>query len=60
VPLYAAVFAVMTAVWCAAGYWLVHHPIVGARIRQYGHIALPFVLIMLGSHILSDARGLLR
>jgi cadmium resistance protein CadD (predicted permease) len=60
VPLYAAVFAVMTAVWCAAGYWLVHHPFLGARIRQYGHVALPFVLIVLGIHILSDARTLLR
>lgn len=54
IPLYAAVFAAMTAVWCAAGHWLVHHPILGARIRQYGHLALPFVLVGLGLHILSD------
>jgi cadmium resistance protein CadD (predicted permease) len=58
VPVYALVFAAMTAVWCAAGYWLVHHPILGARIRQYGHVALPFVLIALGVHILADARVL--
>ena len=53
IPAYAAVFGVMTAAWCAAGYWLVHHPILGRRIRQYGHIALPFVLVGLGLHILS-------
>ena len=58
-PLYASIFAVMTAVWCAAGYWLVHHPVLGARIRQYGHVVLPFVLIGLGLHILKDAQVLL-
>ena len=35
IPIYAAVFGVMTAGWCATGYWLVHHPILGRRIRQY-------------------------
>jgi cadmium resistance protein CadD (predicted permease) len=60
VPFYAILFTVMTAAWCAAGYWLVHHPMVGARIRQYGHVALPFVLIGLGLVILADARTLLR
>ena len=60
VPVYAAVFAVMTALWCAAGYWLVNHPIIGARIRKYGHVALPFVLIGLGLHILADARALIQ
>jgi cadmium resistance protein CadD (predicted permease) len=59
VPLYAGIFAVMTALWCVAGHWLVHHPLLGARIRQYGHVALPFVLIGLGLHILSDSRALL-
>ena len=56
IPLYAAVFAGMTAVWCAAGHWLVHHSILGARIRQYGHVALPLVLIGLGLHILWAVR----
>jgi cadmium resistance protein CadD (predicted permease) len=48
----------MTFLWCAAGYWLVKHPLVGKRIGQYGHIALPFVLVALGLLILSDARAL--
>lgn len=59
IPVYASVFAVMTAVWCLAGYWLVNHRLLGARIRQYGHVALPFVLVALGIHILWDARALL-
>jgi cadmium resistance protein CadD (predicted permease) len=59
VPVYTGVFAVMTALSCAAGYWLVRHPLLGARIRRYGHAALPPVLIGLGLHILSDARALL-
>lgn len=60
IPVYAAVFAVMTGLWCAAGHRLVQHPILGTRIRQCGHVSLPFVLIGLGLYILSDARPLLR
>ena len=37
VPVYALVFAAMTAMWCALGYWLVHHPIFGARIGIREH-----------------------
>jgi cadmium resistance protein CadD (predicted permease) len=59
VPVFVIVFAVMTAVWCLAGYWLVNHPQLGARVRQYGHVALPFVLIGLGLYILWDTRVLL-
>jgi cadmium resistance protein CadD (predicted permease) len=60
VPVYAAVFAAMTALWCAAGYWLVNHPLLGGRIRKYGSAALPFVLVGLGLYILADARALLQ
>jgi cadmium resistance protein CadD (predicted permease) len=60
IPVYVVVFAVLTALWCAAGFWLVHHAIIGVRIRQYGHVSLPFVLIGLGLYILSDSRVLLR
>src|SRR5688572_363461 len=34
VPLYVVVFAVMTAIWCGAGYWLVSHLLLGPRIRS--------------------------
>jgi cadmium resistance protein CadD (predicted permease) len=49
------VFAVMTALWCWAGRWLVYHPALGAPIRRYGHRTLPFILIGLGILILSQA-----
>ena len=49
-PWYIAIFAVGTAVWCA----LVAHPAVGSRLHRYGHLALPWVLIGIGLHVLSD------
>lgn len=59
IPFYAAIFAVMTAFWCSLAYLLVNNRLVGERVRQYGHAALPFVLIALGLYILSDVRPLL-
>lgn len=59
IPIHAAVFLVMTAVWCGLGYLLVNNPLSGERVRRYGHLALPFVLLALGTYILSDARVLL-
>lgn len=55
IPVYAAVFTVMTGVWCMLGYVLVNNPLLGAKIRRYGRVALPFVLIGLGLWILSKA-----
>jgi cadmium resistance protein CadD (predicted permease) len=49
------VFAVMTALWCLIGHWMVNHPLIGAPIRRYGHRAVPFVLIGLGTMILYEA-----
>ncbi|HYR07145.1 MAG TPA: cadmium resistance transporter [Longimicrobium sp.] len=60
VPLYALVFAVMTALWCFAGHRLVQNRMIGDRLRRYGHVALPIVLIALGVWILAGARVLLR
>jgi cadmium resistance protein CadD (predicted permease) len=59
IPLHAAVFAVLTGVWCWLGYRLVHNRVVGEHVRRYGHIALPFVLIGLGLWLLWGARALL-
>lgn len=59
IPVYAILFAMMTAVWCSMGYLMVNNRWVGERIRRYGHVALPFVLIALGLYILSGARALL-
>ncbi|MDI1445198.1 cadmium resistance transporter [Polyangium sp. 6x1] len=60
VPLYAAVFAAMTAVWCAVGYHLVHNALWGRRIQRWGRRALPFILVALGLTILSRALVLIR
>ncbi|HEX8906374.1 MAG TPA: cadmium resistance transporter, partial [Longimicrobiaceae bacterium] len=56
IPVYAAIFAVMTALWCWAGHRLVRIPWIGDRLRRYGHVLLPLVLIALGLWILSGAR----
>ena len=55
---YSLTFAIMTGIWCASGFLLVHNRILGKAIKRYGHILLPVVLIALGSHILSGARTL--
>lgn len=45
-------FAVMVAVWCAAGYWLTAHPTVGALCRRAGNGVIPVVYIALGCTII--------
>lgn len=57
---YVPVFAVMTALWCALGFKLVTNEAFGAKLRRYGHVILPFVLIALGLHILSGGLVFLR
>ena len=57
--LYVIVFAVLTALWCVIGHYLVNNPLVGKKLARYGQVALPFVLIALGLWILADARALL-
>lgn len=59
IPVFAVVFALMTATWCFLGYGLVNNRWLGDRIRRAGRAALPVVLIALGLHILSSARVLL-
>jgi cadmium resistance protein CadD (predicted permease) len=49
------VFLAMTALWIAMARRLLAQPTIGAFIRRYGRIAVPFVLIGLGLAILYDA-----
>jgi cadmium resistance protein CadD (predicted permease) len=56
--LYAAIFLVMTGLWCWLARWCVRHPVGGASLRRYGGMLLPVVLITLGLLILADARML--
>jgi cadmium resistance protein CadD (predicted permease) len=55
IPAYLVVFIVMTALWCALGYFIVNNPLLGARIRKHGRVLLPLVLVALGLYILSGA-----
>lgn len=48
-------FLLMTAVWCWFAHWLVSHRTIGAPIRRYGRLVLPFVLMGLGCLILYEA-----
>jgi cadmium resistance protein CadD (predicted permease) len=51
-PLYIAVFALLTTLWCWLGYVLVRNPVGGAVMKRWGHILLPFVLIAIGVDVL--------
>jgi cadmium resistance protein CadD (predicted permease) len=49
------VFMAMTGVWCLEAYYLVNHPLTASRIRNVGHVILPFVLIRLGIYIIAES-----
>lgn len=58
IPVFVLVFALMTALWCVAGNLLVSHPRITGSMRRLSRHLLPYVLIVLGAWILSDAIGL--
>lgn len=45
------VFLIMTGIWCILSQLIVKNNILGTKIEKYGHIILPFVLIILGISI---------
>jgi cadmium resistance transport/sequestration family protein len=47
-----AVFAVLVAVWCAAGSWLSSHRRVIALVQRFGHWLVPVVFMVIGLFIL--------
>jgi cadmium resistance protein CadD (predicted permease) len=55
-PLYALVFAIMTALWCLFGYHLTSHRIWRDRLKRYGRFVIPFILIAIGLNVLSLRR----
>jgi cadmium resistance protein CadD (predicted permease) len=55
----AAVFVAMIGLWCAVGLWLVSHRVLGGPIRRYGHLLLPWVLILIGISVIVE-HGTLR
>ncbi|GAA2485969.1 cadmium resistance transporter [Winogradskya humida] len=52
--IYAGVFLVGVAVWCAAGWFLATRPPVARALSRWGHIVLPVVLIGIGMVILVE------
>ncbi|MFM8912778.1 MAG: cadmium resistance transporter, partial [Flammeovirgaceae bacterium] len=42
------IFVAMTFVWCALAKYLVTHRYIANKIDRYGHLVMPFVLILLG------------
>jgi cadmium resistance protein CadD (predicted permease) len=53
IPLYALVFALMTALWCLLGYYLTSHRVFGDKVKRYGRFIVPFILIGIGLNVLS-------
>jgi cadmium resistance protein CadD (predicted permease) len=52
------VFAFMTGLWCLLGYHLTTHPLLRERLKRYGRIVVPFVLVGIGLRVLWGARPL--
>jgi cadmium resistance protein CadD (predicted permease) len=49
---YVVVFLIMTALWCALGFYLVKHRLVRSVFERYGEVILPYFLVLLGIWIL--------
>jgi cadmium resistance protein CadD (predicted permease) len=48
-----SIFIILVGVWCLISYFMVKNRIIGYKLERYGHIILPFVLILIGFVILS-------
>jgi cadmium resistance protein CadD (predicted permease) len=60
VTLFVAIFLVMTALWCGAGYALGSNRLLGIAAQRWGSDALPYILIALGIYILAKTGTLVR
>jgi cadmium resistance protein CadD (predicted permease) len=52
-----AIFGVLTAAWCAGGFWLGNHPKVTYGLRRRGPKFVPWLFLALGLHILVSHRA---
>ncbi|WP_182907214.1 cadmium resistance transporter [Microbispora sp. H13382] len=50
-----AVFAVLVAVWCAAGSWLGSHKKIIELVERFGHWLVPVVFIAIGTAIVLES-----
>ena len=46
------IFMFMIGLWCFVGYFMVNNRIIGNKLKRYGHIIQPFVLILIGLGVL--------
>jgi cadmium resistance protein CadD (predicted permease) len=46
------IFLIMTGIWCFMGHLITKNQILGIKIEKYGHMILPFVLVLLGIGII--------
>jgi cadmium resistance protein CadD (predicted permease) len=60
IPLYTAVFAALTAAWCALAYLCVNNRVVRAQAHRFGHTVFPFAMVLLGLWTLSGISGHIR
>ncbi|MEB3366385.1 cadmium resistance transporter [Saccharopolyspora mangrovi] len=51
---FAVVFLLLVAVWCAAGRYFATRPVIARSLSRWGHIVLPVVLIGIGLVILIE------
>ena len=58
IPLYLVVFALMTGLWCILGYYLINHRLLRQRVKKYGQILIPFLLVGIGLRVLWGIRSL--
>lgn len=45
-------FLIMIGIWCLISQYLTNHRVIGDKIKKYGHLIFPFVLIALGIYIM--------
>lgn len=46
------IFMIMIGIWCLISQYLTNHRVIGDKIKNYGHLIFPFVLIALGISII--------
>jgi cadmium resistance protein CadD (predicted permease) len=55
IALIGVVFAIMTTLWLCLAYWLTRHRSLGAPVRRFTRVLMPFVFITLGVIIIYQA-----
>ncbi len=46
------IFMIMTDLWCIISFKMIENRIIGGKVKKYGHIIFPFVLIVIGIFII--------